>query len=197
MRYMKLKEYDKKVEKQFVEFHLKITEQTRYMRKYLTFRYRMMWKHNSTIAIICLDENETIVGLVYGMSDSFYTVLNKKIIRRYFFRLINFKKFFAKINASSKRTPQNKATESVISYKKNSYRLVGLLVDSNQRGKKIGTRLVDYLYEYAEEKKFDEVVLKTPTYNVGAVEFYKKNNYVIYNESSSEFHLRKSVGKIK
>lgn len=53
-----------------------------------------------------------------------------------------------------------------------------LIIDKNQRGKKIGERLLKKLMEIGLEKELNEIEVGTTFANKQAIEFYKKNGLV-------------------
>ncbi len=49
-----------------------------------------------------------------------------------------------------------------------------ICVDESARGKRIGTRLYEYVLSYAKEKGFDNITLNVWAFNEGAYQFYEK-----------------------
>jgi ribosomal protein S18 acetylase RimI-like enzyme len=81
---------------------------------------------------------------------------------------------------------------------KDEYYIGVLCVDPNQRRKGIGVSLIENAKKIAQRKKCSRVILDVSEENTGAIKFYEKNGFRIYDEVSTSFLLQKiSVYKME
>lgn len=55
-----------------------------------------------------------------------------------------------------------------------------IVVDENHRGKGVGKKLLNYLYDWAIEHKVTEVELTVFSFNDSAIKFYESNGFSVY-----------------
>lgn len=69
-------------------------------------------------------------------------------------------------------------TVALMPYKENVFELTKMAVAPNQRGKKIGQKLMQYCIDFAKEHEFDQLVLYSNTLLENAVYIYRKYGFL-------------------
>ena len=66
-------------------------------------------------------------------------------------------------------------------------------VDSNYRNRGIGTKLVEWIINYAKENDFDNLKLHVDENNIKALSFYNKSGFIPINLNKGRIEMNKKV----
>lgn len=71
--------------------------------------------------------------------------------------------------------------------------LKGMYVHSDYRNKRIASKLMETLLEFAKEKKYEELVLDTYDKLDIAIEFYKRRGFILKEKDNDWHFLSKKI----
>lgn len=188
--YFSLSEKKKKeIIKTFVNLHFSgLFDETKYNKRYLKARFTEMFRHEDTILVL-VKEKGMPLGMVYGMNSVFRDRLNSIIMKNNFIKLFSLKVLFNRIFKRGNNLQHKKIKTS----EEDWFRLVGIVVVEAARNRNIGSLLLNKFEEVVNSESYHKLILKSPTFNKGGIDFYLRNNYYILSKDEHTTHLAKNL----
>lgn len=172
--------------------------------KYLGYRFDYLIKKSDAIILIA-EESDTL-GLIYGGPENYKEEMDKVIFKRHFLSLLYIKHLFKVLGSKIFRKISNKSKNHAITtyeaYEQyqmiihECYRLTGIVVKSVFRSKGVGGMLLNLFENRVRDKNYSAIIVKTPTYNIRAIDFYKQNNYILVRKIDNSVELLKLLDGI-